>query len=70
MFIQENYGLKCMKLSMNGFGRPGAEALGKALKNNRTLIELNISHNRMPEIAAQDIAKGLQVNDNLKVLRV
>lgn len=55
---------------MNGFGLEGAEAIGKALKNNRTLFELDISHNRVPLEGAIAIAHGLQTNDILKKLKV
>lgn len=55
---------------MNGFAQDGSEAMGKALKNNRTLLELDLSHNRIPEAGAVAISQGLQHNDTLKVLRV
>lgn len=55
---------------MNGFGREGADAIGKALKTNRTLLELNLYHNRIPENGVQSIANGLQTNDALKILKV
>ena len=55
---------------MNGFGQDGTEALGKALKNNRTLMELDISHNRVSENGATSMANGIQQNDTLQVLRV
>ena len=55
---------------MNGFSGPGAEAFGRALKHNRTLAELDISHNRVPEEGAGHIALGIQTNDTLRVLKV
>ena len=55
---------------MNGFSGIGAEAFGRALKHNRGLTELDISHNRVPEEGAGHIALGLQTNDSLKVLKV
>ena len=55
---------------MNGFSDVGAEALGRALKHNRTLMELDVSHNRISEIGAGHIALGLQTNDVLKCLKV
>ena len=55
---------------MNGFSEMGAEALGRALKHNRGLTELDVSHNRINETGAGHIALGLQTNDVLKELRV
>jgi len=55
---------------MGGLGKPGAEALSLALKNNRTLLELDISYNRIPMEGAHSIAAGLKVNDVLKRLKV
>lgn len=55
---------------MNGFGYDGADVLGKALNQNRTLRELNVAHNRIPEKGAILIAAGLRNNDTLKTLRV
>ena len=55
---------------MNGFSGPGAEAFGRALKHNRTLTELDLSHNRVPEEGAGHIALGIQTNDTLRVLKV
>lgn len=55
---------------MNGLGLAGAEAMGKALKVNRTLLDLDISFNRIPEEGAGHMAVGLQVNDVLQSLKV
>ena len=68
--LQENYGLKSINVSMNGFSGPGAEAFGRALKHNRGLTELDLSHNRVPQEGAGHIALGLQTNDTLAVLKV
>ena len=55
---------------MAGLGKQGATALMDALQDNRTLIELDISFNRIPLEGAKDIAEGLKDNDTLKVLKV
>ena len=55
---------------MNGFGVEGAKAIGTALKSNRTLLELDLSHNRVPEEGATEIAQGMRENDVLQILKV
>ena len=55
---------------MNGLGQDGAECMGKALKTNRTLLQLDISFNRIPERGAGFIAVGLQTNDVLQGIKV
>ena len=57
-------------MAMAGLGRDGAEAISKALKENRTLLELDISLNRIGLEGAKNIAKGMKENDTLQVLRV
>lgn len=57
-------------MCMNGFSEMGAEALGRALKHNRGLTELDVSHNRIADHGAGHIGLGLQTNDVLKVLKV
>lgn len=55
---------------MAGLGKQGAQAIADALDNNRTLLELDISFNRIPIEGARSIASGLQSNDVLQVLKV
>ena len=57
-------------MAMAGLGRDGAEAISKALKENRTLLELDISLNRIGLEGAKNIAKGMKENDTLQVLTV
>ena len=57
-------------MSFNGLGTEGALGLAAALKKNRTLQELDISHNRIMDMDAVAIGHGLGVNDALRVLRV
>lgn len=49
---------------------PGAAAMGDALKTNNTLLELDLSHNRITEKGALAIAKGLEKNKTLRVLKM
>lgn len=55
---------------MNGLGKDGAEAMGKALRVNRTLLELDISFCRISLEGAAHIAYGLQTNETLTTLKV
>ena len=57
-------------MAMAGLGREGAEAMSKALRENRTLLELDISLNRINMEGANAIAKGIKENDTLKVFKV
>ena len=57
-------------MAMAGLGREGAEAISKALKENRSLLELDISLNRIGLEGAKDLAKGMRENDTLRILRV
>lgn len=63
-------GLRRVRFTMAGLGKLGAQAIMEALKHNRTLIELDISFNRIPIEGANFIAAGLRHNDTLKVLKV
>lgn len=55
---------------MNGFGLEGAKAMGHALTHNRTLLDLDLSSNRIPLQGAVLLAKGINTNDLLATLRV
>lgn len=55
---------------MNGMGLDGSCEMGKALKQNRSLLELDISYNRLPQEGITCIASGLQANDTLRTLKV
>ena len=58
--VRENSSLSIEKLNLiwNGFADEGAEAMGEALKKNDTLLELDLSHNRITEIGERRKAKG------------
>lgn len=68
--LKDNVGLKAINLSMIGLGKPGSEAIGEALKVNRSLLELDISLNRINLQGARAIASGLADNDTLEMLKV
>jgi len=67
---QENVGLKSFNMAMAGLGQEGAELLARALRENRTLLELDVSLNRINGEGATAIAKGVRENDTLQVLKV
>lgn len=47
-----------LNVAMNGFANDGAFAMGKALKENKTLIELDMSSNRVNIEGAILLCKG------------
>ena len=68
--FQRNVGLRKLNLSWNGFGQDGCLALGQAMKENRTLKELDVASNRLTVTAVGGLMKGIQENDGLLILRV
>jgi len=56
-------------LSWNGFADEGAAAVGESLRENNTLIDLDLSNNRISTEGALALSKGLQINNTLKILR-
>lgn len=69
-FLQKNIGLRRLDLSWNGYGKDECYILGKAIKENTTLKELDISNNRINTEAVGCIMEGIQVNDGIEILRV
>jgi len=59
-----------LDLSWNGFGYEGSLAVGELLRKNSTLIELDLSSNRINWQAVQFIAKGLSNNTTLEKIKV
>jgi hypothetical protein len=55
---------------MNGLSNQGAILLGNMLSNNETLIELDISNNRIEQDGADIFASKLELNRRLKKLWV
>lgn len=55
---------------MNGFGITGALSLGLALQNNDSLVELDMSSNRIPMDGIAQFGKVFVSNHTLKILKV
>ncbi len=55
---------------MNGFSDEGCKAISDSLATNSTLIELDISRNRVGEKGAYFLFQGLIKNETLQILRV
>lgn len=68
--FQENVGLKKLNVSFNGFGTEGTAYMGQALATNSTLIELDMSKNRITNIDLKILTKQMAQNDTLQILRV
>ena len=62
--------LKSLDLSWNGLDSVGGLAVADALMVNQSLLELDISGNRLTQEVANKMAKVLTTNDTIKVLRV
>ena len=62
--------LKVCRLAWNGFGTEGGVALADALAAHESLLELDISGNRLALPVAKKMAQALSTNDTLKILRV
>ena len=59
-----------MRLSWNGFGLEGCHEMGKTLKINRSLTELDLASNRVNFDAFKLLLRGLVKNKTLKTLKV
>ena len=68
--LQENVGLKILNLKMNGFGADGAKVMAHALMHNRTLMNLDLSSNRIPIAGAVALGKGINSNEILTHIKV
>ena len=62
--------LKQLRVSRNGLGDAGCEAAATALIHNRTLLELDLSGNRIMNTGFLILARSLSQNESLQVLRV
>ena len=62
--------MKVFRFGYNGLGNEGALAVGDCLRNNNILTELDITCNRITLDGAIAIAKGLDTNENLRILKV
>ena len=57
-------------LSWNGLDLRGGLAIADAMTSNQSLLELDISGNRLTQEIANKFAKVLTTNDTIRVLRV
>ena len=57
-------------LNMNGFSTDGLRALVSALEGNTSLVELDISKNRIDTEGCKILAKLLRKNATLETLKV
>ena len=67
--FQDNIGMKVLNVSWNGFGEEGAIAMGTALKTC-TLVELDMTNNRIGAEGFVTMIKSLKNNDDLRKLIV
>ena len=59
-----------INLSWNGLANDGAKALGRALRYNSSLLELDVTCNRVNMEGAVALADGLRSNSALRWLKV
>ncbi|KAH3839944.1 hypothetical protein DPMN_113384 [Dreissena polymorpha] len=67
---QANTGLDTLNLSWNGLGLEGCHELGKALKVNQALTDLDLSSNRINFDAFKLVMRGLRKNKHIETLKV
>lgn len=65
-----NSTLTQLQVSHCGLGQMEAEPLGQALKQNSTLVQLDLSGNYMDDQAVALLCQGLNTNCTLSVLKV
>ena len=68
--LQENVRLKVCNISWNGFGPEGGAAIGEALASNNSLLEIDVSGNRLSADSATKMARTVASNDTLRSIRV
>jgi len=68
--IQKNSNLEVLNLSWNGFGMEGCHELGKALKVNAAITDLDLAANRVNYDCFKLILRGLKKNKTVRKLRV
>ena len=68
--FQSNTELQSLNLSWNGFGMEGCHEMGKTLKTNKSLTELDLSSNRVCFDAFRLLLQGLVNNTTLQILKV
>jgi len=68
--MKVNTTLTIVNLSYNGLSDNGAAALGRYVRVNPALRNLDVTNNRISAIGAKVFAAGLKKNERLDVLRV
>ena len=69
-FLQLNEGLRRLNISWNGLGKEGCIALAKSLPTNDTLVDLDITCNRIDLVGLPFLLHGLVRNTGLEHLNV
>jgi len=59
-------GVSTLDLKLNFIGERGGQALGQALRSNRTLMEIDLDRNRIGDQGAFAIGSALQINRTIK----
>lgn len=67
---KDNQSLEQLDLMMNGLSNQGAILMGNMLANNNTLMELNLSNNRIEKDGADVFASKFEINRRLRKLWV
>jgi Ran GTPase-activating protein (RanGAP) involved in mRNA processing and transport len=57
-------------VSWNGFDVAGCHGLAHGLEKNNTLVDLDISSNRIGIMAINKLLEGMKRNSSLEILRV
>lgn len=73
--IAKNATITNLDLSLNNNGfisseKSGLDAIGLSLKDNKTLVTLNLSYNSLGKLGAKKIVKGLKGNSSIKELNL
>ena len=73
--IAKNATITNLDLSLNNNGfisseKSGLDAIGLSLKDNKTLVTLNLSYNSLRKLGAKKIVKGLKGNSSIKELNL
>ena len=68
--FQLNEGLRRLNVSWNGLGKEGCIALAKSLPKNDTLVDLDITCNRIDVVGLPFLLHGLVRNSGLERLNV
>lgn len=68
--LKENVGLKRLSVANNGLGDEGCGAAAVAISSNSSLLELDMSGNRITNTGLLAFASQIKTNETLQVLKV